>query len=151
MPKLEKFAEPIPDADLPVFDVSIEDITSHGSTMEHLRVTMNEVLEILDNTTDCLTVKDLHTCFVEGFPRNGQRFARFQNFMAGFNMLLLESAVKYLAEQGYVKLESSRVNQSFENRMILGCQENLQVGIILDDDEGGFWMGPINGPNCVLQ
>ena len=152
MPKLEKFKEPIQDADLPDFDLSIEDIRRRGSTVEHLRATMNEVLQILDNTTDCLTVKDLHARFVEGFPRDGQRFARFQNFMAGFNMFLLESAVKFLAQQGYVQLEPNlSKNASLKNRMILGCQENLQVGIILDDDEGGFWMGPTNGPNCVIQ
>ena len=156
MPKLEKFKETIKDTDLlPDFDLSLDCIKRPRCSQGHLQATLNEVLEILQKTDDCLTVKELHARFVEGFPRNNQRFARFNgNFMDGFDMVLLENAVKFLADFGYVQLEPNLgKNPNLRKRMILGVQEKVQVGLILDDEDGeeGFWMGPINGPKCSQQ
>ena len=153
MPKLENFKETIQDPELlPGFELSVVEIREHGSTQEHLVATMNEVLEILQKSSDCLTVKDLHTRFVDGFPINNQRFARFQDFMAGFDMFLLENAVKFLAQFGYIQLDQNMSKDgNIKRRMILGVQKKVQVALILDGD--GFWMGPTRetNPNCAQQ
>ena len=128
MPKLEKFSEVIDDDDL-LPDLSIRaDPGKHHCSMEQMVAIMNEILEILQGLTDCLSVGDLYDCFVEGWPRNVERFDEFPDFWHGCNMIVFESAVKFLANEGYVQLEPNlHKGRKIVQKMIIGCHENARV------------------------
>ena len=143
MTKLEKFKEQIPDNDLFTdFGIDMDLVHRRGSSPEHLCAIMNEVLEILQKETNCLTVRDVHTRFV-GTPRNAIRLEKVPNFWAGFDKFVLEIAVLFLVENGWVKLEGKVGRHTkIETKMITGCHEDAQVGVVFND--GGFWMGQTN-------
>ena len=129
MPKLEKFKEVINDVGLlPDLTIREELIGKHHCSPEQLVAIMNEILEILQDMTDSLSVGDLHDWFAEGWPRNAQRFENFPDFWEGFDMIVFESAVKFLANEGFVQLEPNiRKNQKIELKKIIGCHENARV------------------------
>ena len=129
MPKLEKFSEVINDVSLlPDLTIKTESIGKHHCSTEQLVAIMNEILEILQGLTDCLSVGALHDWFVEGWPRDVKRFDPFPDFWEGFDMFVFESAVKFLANEGFVQLEPKiPKNRKIEQKMIIGCHENARV------------------------
>ena len=143
--KLKKFKEAICDVgELPDFSIKTESIGKHGCSPEQLVAIMNEVLEILQGLQDCLKVADLHTYFVEGFPGKSGRFDGFPDFWEGFDMFVFESAVKFLANEGFVQLEPKiRKNGKVEMKMIIGCHKNARVRRF-GEENGWFLIGQSN-------
>ena len=145
--KLKKFKEAICDVgELPDFSIKTESIGKHGCSPEQLVAIMNEVLEILQGLRDCLTVCDLYIYFTEGFAvGKSDRFKNFPDFWDGFDMFVFESAVKFLANEGFVQLEPNiRKNGKVEMKMIIGCHKNARVRNVFGDDDGRFLIGQSN-------
>ena len=143
---LKKFKEAICDVGLlPDFSIKTESVGKHGCSPEQLVAIMNEVLEILQGLRNCLAVCDLYIYFTEGFPGKSDRFENFSDFWDGFNMFVFESAVKFLANEGFVQLEPNiPKNGKVEKKIIIGCHKNARVRNVFGEGDGRFLIGQSN-------